>query len=309
VLTWTSIFFMNNPDTSDPVYALTSLGVNNYVTLDPTWTAQLMIAQKSDIKDPLATNPATQGNITLKQLLTYLRYMFNVYYSVDAGVLKLEHISYFENYAVIVDLTTYVTEQLGCNEYDHLKQEIPRRENFTWMESKQIYNDDFRGVPIEYSEDCSSDGEKSYPVDRVTTDILFVTDWPDMIADDGFVIIATRLVSGTYYINVETGLLSGATKMNGHLSWANLQYNYHRHNRYLPSGNMNRVDENFISWRPNIRQQQFDIPLCCGDTFNPQARFLTTLSQRFLSNKRGTVTAAEFNLEMETIKLTMAYSI
>lgn len=312
VLEYQSIFFDWNPNVADPVYALTSSGLNNYVTGQVSKTRWLMWAQKTDIKDPLATNPATSGITTFAEILRDLRFMFNVYYSASGGVFKLEHISYYERYSIVFDLMQDKVEQAGKNEYEHLSDDIPKKETFHWMEGDYaigyVSYDDFVGRPIVYDNQCARAEEVDYAVDDITTNLQWINDFPDQISDDGFVIIATMFDGTIYNINYETGLLSGNGKLNAHLSWANLHYNYHRHNRYLSSGKMNDVVTDFISWKPNIKQVPFDVSLCCGREFEPNAEFLSILGTRHLGNITGRLYSAEFNLSRSTITLTLKYS-
>lgn len=313
-----SIFFDFQPNVLDPVYLLTSSGLNNYVSVFTSApnleskTRWLMWAQKSDIKDPLASNPATKGVIKFSKLLQDLRFMFNVYYSCVDGVFKLEHISYYERYSVVMDLTLYKKEQAGKNEYEHLSDDIPKRETFHWMEGDYpvgaISFDDFVGRPIIYDSECARGDEIDYAVDDITTNLQWIVDAPDEISDDGFVVLATKLVSGVYNINYEIGFLSGNGKLNAHLSWANLHQNYHRHNRFLPSGNMNDNAVDFLSWKPNIKQVPFDIQLCCEETFNPNAQFLSVLGEKYLQRTNGRLYSADFNLSRSTITIVLKYS-
>lgn len=312
-LEYTSIFFDWNPDITDPFYALTSGGVNNYVTMVETWVDQLMIAQKRDIKIPFASNPGSIAMVKFKKLMEDLRCMFNVYMDVtETGDFLIEHIKYFRNQNSAIDLRVAgVQFNKRKNEYEHLKTQIPRKEWFRFMESSPSGYGDWADAPIIYSDVCSLENlEVSNSADDITTNLQYIADYPEDIDDSGFCIIATKYNGTIYALNFEAGLLSGTVRVNAHLSWANLLYNFHRYERYLPNGIMNEVDETFFTWKPNIKQVQLSLPHCCDDPeFNAEELFDTALGQLF-GGKKGHVESAEHpNDNSELINIIFKYSI
>lgn len=308
-----SIFLNINPDTSDPFYALTNGGVDNYITASKSWTNQLMISQKADIKDPNASNSASVAVTTLEKILKWLT-MFRVFWDIDAnGYLILEHYHWWEEKATNYNFLSYDKLQLGRNVYEHNNTEVPLDEEFSFMENDpdKYAQKDFKGVPIHYNSPCANiESNTSFVLDDLTTNIEFIHDYPDAISDDGFVMIASELVAGVYYMNNEITLYTGHAKMNGHLSWPNLQYNYWRYDRYLPSGLMNNQQQDFISWKPNVKQVAIEFPWCCADgEFDPNGKFITVLGTKFLNGKFARMHSAELDVLKDSIKLVFKYSI
>ena len=85
-----SDFFEWSPIGDTPGY----VAGQNYVTGETNQVDHLVILQKSDAIDPTASNPATIGEITLKEMLQFMVETFRVYWIIDDdGNLRLEHIS------------------------------------------------------------------------------------------------------------------------------------------------------------------------------------------------------------------------
>ena len=84
-------------------------------------------------------------------------------------------------------------------------------------------------------------------------------------------------------INCEVGQLSGGNIRNGHLSSANLQYHYHRHNRIFLTGTMNgggaSPTTTFLSAQPHKLQTEIEFPVCCDDDPDPMNQIRTELGE------------------------------
>lgn len=303
----TSIFFDKNPNTSDPKY---SPGIN-YVTGTSSAVDQLIISHRTDVVDTSATNPAhaPAGNLTLKQMFQWAREEFNVYWDIlPNGKLRMEHFSYFQA-TLSLDLTAaqykpYVDKK---NAYSHTREPIPSFEVFQWQDG-QIGTLDFLGKNIVYDAGCTAPGQKvEHNPELLSTDLPYLTNNPDLSrSSEGFVMIATDIYLGDYIVESEIGVLSGNIMPNGHLSWANLHQNYHRWNRYLPSGEMNGTDTTFLSWRPNVKQVDITIPQCCVVP-NPDGYFITELSD--IIPAMGRVNTMEQAFKQDTLKLSLEYAI
>lgn len=318
-----SDFLSINPVGDAPGY----LPGYNYVTGDVQKIDQLFISAKSDILLPLATNPASVANLTFNELMSWMQSMFNVRWWItrsvipNQNVLRIEHVKYF-NYAVQVNLTVAPFAKLlnGTNSYSRINDKRPRREIYKWMEAKSA---DFVGADIVYNFDCVDatiggtrggnlgvdrfqSNSVTYSADGVTTDIPFITTNPSEISSDGFVIMAAIVDSGNFYMLNEAGLISGNVIQNGHLSWANLHYNYHRYNRVLLQGLMNNNSEIFFTAKPTKEQGNVTIFDCCGgidDDVNSTeiiGTFTTGLGNGIMDNYRK-------NLKDDTIILKLLY--
>ncbi len=309
-LTYRSIFFNRNPDTSDPVYINdTAGGTLNYWTGLATRINHLMLSQKTDIKFPNATDPAVTGMWTLRALLRDLFLMFKATWDIDDdGNFKIEHISYFPRTASTIDLSDAAVdfERFKKMEvYEHRDTEIPEREEFHWMDEVGTAGTFFKGVPIIYNSVCATKGKiQDWSVEDITTDLEMISTFTNDIDDDGFVMLHCVEVGGDYYIDTDSG------RTNGHLSWTRLHENYHKIDRYLPTGNMNGVPNTVFDLpKPNVKQVVLSVRVCCGDVFDPQNTFLPVIGTADYLGAVGRVLDAKFNMKTQILKLTLGYSI
>lgn len=229
----------------------------------------MFIYQKSDIKRPGVSNPATVGFLKLKDLLAWLNSVFcdTLRWKVNGTDFIIEHISFFEG-ANGEDLTS--TQAAAVNKRNNFTfdtDKLAPRETFAWMDPTT--DGDFHGLDIIYPSSCTDNSLSpvSINADRVFTDLGRVDSLPDSVSDEGFFLMATDLVSGVYYINRETGAASGDIKPNAHLSWANLQENYGTWGRLQATGTLNNVSQTFNSYKRSKRQQAIPMQLSVDDYF------------------------------------------
>lgn len=304
-----SDFFEWNPVGDAPGYAA---GIN-YVTGNVNQVDLLTIAQKSDVLKPDASQSATRGEMTLKEMHTILATMFQVYWDVDdAGNFRYEHISFF-TYPIGLDTTAapYASQRQlrSMNKYDYKGEELPKYERFKWMEAK---NRDFIGSEIRYESPCvnqtGQNDVKNYAVEQVTTDIQYIKENPEEISVEGWSIFANYYSPVGIEVITDLGALTGSSMVNAPLSWANLHRDYHRHNRYQPQGFMNGTLQTFFSFRPNVKQIPIAVKVCDCDilTFNPAYRVKTELGEVHL-NAYGIIKKAEFLPKTNMLRLTIEY--
>lgn len=257
-LTVVSDFFNINPDATAP---------SNDAYTASSALHTLFIYQKSDIKRPDASTPATVGYLTLKDLLDWLRDMFNVYWTVSGSTFRLEHISYFEG-TNGEDLTSTQSDRVANrNNVTFDNDKLAPREQFSWMDPTT--DPDFRGLDIVYPSSCT-DPELNpvpYALSQVFTDLGKVNENVEAVSDEGFFFMATDLVSGTYYLNREYGEISSEIKANAHLSWANLHENYLTWGRLQSTGTLNNVSQTFNSYKRSKRQQPLPVVFAVADYF------------------------------------------
>lgn len=297
-----SDFFEWNPTGSAPNY----IAGYNYVTGNVNQVDELLIFQKTDVINPLATNPATIGELTFEELMQVYRVMFQVYWDIDdEGYLRLEHWKYWD-FALGLDTTA----SEGSSEkliYSGLTDDIPQAERATWMEA---VSRDFVGLDIEYSGPCVSDDKEAedYSPGKITTEVTFVVSDPDSISREGFVIMATALSDGVYNTIIDIGAITENFITNAPLSWANLQRDYWTWNRKLREGKMNGVEQVFDGFMPNIEQDQFSVVMCCPLlAFNAQSRVKTELSSG-LGGVYAIVESSSFSVKTNRLSLTLRYS-
>ena len=327
-LTYQSTFFDNDSLPSDaPTEIKTIITAHptyNYVTEETNKLNHLMIAQKSDIVSCVqspgtgcsASEAATKGLITFKDLYQYLNKMFNVYLVIENSHLRLEHERYFQRSLGSIDLTseenTFANKnwEWHINKYRYVRNEMYGRERWTFMEQ---HNVDFIGEPIEYDEILSNtrieQRTKEYNLDLITTDIQYIYDVESASATldgsidrHGFVILQCSYDAATtpkYECENETGVLSGVQFPNNHLSVANLQDAYWRWGRILEDGTMNNDSVTFESWFKAKEQDEIRFDLCCT-SFDPIDLIKTSMGN-------GEVVSAGYNFSSGILRVILRY--
>lgn len=293
-LTVKSQFFQINPDT---------ITATNYVTGAASKVSNIYVFQKSDVKRPSVSGNATKANMTFEKLMAALGAMFNVQWDLIGTTVRVEHVSWFSKTAGLdLTLPRYAKNVNGLNQYSYKSEQIPEREEFKFMEASA---GDFLGLPIRYEGACvTAEGKKNIKTiaaENVTTDLELVLNNPDsdsnVVSDDGFVFIAC---DSNNLVLTEPAILQTGIRLNNTLAWAQLQRDYHKHNRPLQTGVMNDAVTNFLSVIPTRKGTALTVPFCCGDVFNPSDTVKTALGD-------GTVEKATFNFKTDTLTLDLIY--
>lgn len=288
-----SDFFQINPQNPSTI---------NYVTGALTLVNKIVLFQKSDVKRPTAFNNATKAEITFDKLMEALSNMFNVFYSVENNVFRLEHISWFSrNAGFNLTLPKYAKFLKGKNNYTYDIEDIPQKE--IWKFKEQLSYGEWV-AQIDYSNACAigsnKNNEKTYLVDELMTDVELCLNNSsadsNVVEDAGFVMIATKQFNNDYYIITEGG------RLNNSLAWSKLVQRYHFHNRPINRGNFNGTMTTFLSTKPFKKGDKISIPLECGENFDPNNTMLTPLGI-------GIVDKAKFNLKTCMLDVELAYNV
>lgn len=266
-----SDFFEINPPGDTPGY----IPGDNYVTGTTNRINLLVFIQKSDFLNPTATTHAVKGILTFNQLMKVFKEVFQAYWFIEEGQLRIEHISWFtQTQAFNLTSANYLKFVNGKNSYEYIKAKMPREENWKWTEAGNI---DFLGLPIIYNSGCVNQDEvRNTTIQNVVTDIQYISTHATGSTNEGFVLVATEQDGSDYAVLSEVGLISGLSLPNNHLSLANLLYNYFRHNRVLLDGVMNNNATNFFTAIKTKKQIPLSFPFCCDDELIPEQAFITT---------------------------------
>ena len=294
-----SDFFQINPQ---------NLSSINYVTGEPTQVDNLILFQKSDVKRPNVSGNAWKAEWTFEKLMETLNFLFNVSYSLENGVFRLEHISWFSrNAGLNLTLPAFEKWTKGKRKYSYDVGDIPIREN--WKFKEAISYAGGWNAQIDYAGACAigsnKDAENNYVIDELTTDVQLCLDNSssdsNVVEDLGFVLIATKKYNGEYFIITEADATYG-TRLNNSLSFNKLVRRYHFHNRPLNKGVLNGDNVTFITTKPIKKGEKLTVPLCCETTFDPNNTVTTALGV-------GIVDGAQFNLMAETLELDLLYNV
>lgn len=296
ITTIKSDFFQWNPDVPTDI---------NYVTLQENELMHLSLHQKSDVRTPNSSEPASKGVLTFEQIAKWFSDMFHVWWFMeDENTLRFEHISVIGT-ALGLDLTQdpYYEKVKFQRNYEYDKTILPRIEKFQFMEQEFVDN---TGFPIEYKDAtgewslCAGDSEDVIAPDQLTTDMLLLQANPADVARSGFVMMANDYNGVEYQVRTTIGAFTGQNIINAALGWANLHENYLKWDRALEEGYMNRVFTSFNTKRRIKKQKGFKITLCCEEDFNPVNLVKTNLGT-------GKIEEAEIDFQTRKLELKIKY--
>lgn len=286
------IFDMNSPEDNSISYVT---GLTNKLRF-------ILIEQKSDALKPTASQGATIGELNFTDFTTILRHMFNCFWDFIDGVIRIEHLSFFQRTNGL-DLTApqFANMIKASNKYDFSLKDLPKFERWILKDSGGM---DFVGQDVSYNNICvNQDAETNtaqYDISLVSTDIDYLQRNPDDLSKDGFVFFCCSFTGGQYVLNQDIGILTGIVQLNGHFSLANLLPAYHLHGRILESGTMNGISQIFLSYKRYKRQNVFNIQLCCDTPYNNQEFMKTFLGW-------GEIFETEFSTKNNTLAVTLKH--
>lgn len=302
-----SDFFGINPVGDAPGY---EAGIN-YVTGMPTQTEGILLVQKSDVIVPGASQPATKGDLSIKELLEILYTMFRVKWFVDQdGYLRIEHYKYF-NSEVSIDITAMPADKvLEVMSHEDANNGTPVIERMSFDDALGL---DFIGADIVYSGPCIADGTQQqvaeYSAMGIITDVALLLNDPSANSRKGFVILACSFNGTNYDTIIDMGALSGEYVSNAPASTANLQRDYWTWDRYLSVANVNREDTVFDGFLPTIEQAGITV-LCQGCAvldFDANGLVRTKLGQQHLGGVDAEIEKASLGANGH-LRLTLRYS-
>lgn len=157
----------------------------------------LCITPKTNILNGLYSQPQQTAQLTLKTVLDMLANTMQLYWFVEDGKLRIEHIRFFKNggsysasAAVGYDLTALKSPKLGkawafhTSSWSYDKEDIPERMEFAWSDEGSM---PFDGMPIEVLSSLVNAGSiESINVAKFMSDIDMMLLNPSSISEDGF---------------------------------------------------------------------------------------------------------------------------
>lgn len=280
-------------------------GTTNYV--NPSQPGYwIHIACKSDIIDPAASNPATVLELSFEDIEKMMAEVFNMFWVLEfvnlAGGyynVRFEHISWFARSANY-DAMSVTNAPLNKfkNKIKIIKDDIPLQDTYKMMEAEDV---DFVGEPIIYGENCSNRKKEERGYEYVTTDLNMIVNNSANVDPEGFVLVDLHISSGVPMPYATAGAISGVSKQNARLSWANLHADLHRHGRPVKSFTMNGAGT--LALGPVYRKEQLDIltQMCCTDDYNKHESLVIT------EFGKGMIDEAEINYTKEIIKFKLRH--
>lgn len=166
-------------------------------------TFTLLLSPKSNILSGEYTQPAQKAPTTLRQVLSMLASVYQCYWYIDGGKLRIEHISFFKNggsYSSVPSIGRDLTEEINTrngkalayatSQYSFEKEEMPERYSFGWMDDVTL---PFTGMPIEViSQYVKQDRTEDVNVTNFTSDVDYMLLNPEECSPDGFALLAAN---------------------------------------------------------------------------------------------------------------------
>lgn len=291
-----SDFFQINPTS-----AFYLPGVTNY------WD-KMVVAAVSDIQFPLPSNVATKELVTFGKIMLDLNTLFNVYWFIDSNYnLRIEHYLWFEGSAGL-DLTEdrYAPYVAGKNKYTYDVNKFPKKESWKIANHRQTTSLTYGGLANVGKESS----EKIRTTNIIRTDYDACMENPSnsgvfLMATDGGTIAppSWRMLQGG-----EISVLENV-KLSPHYLVPRLQ-TYGRPSLYaLIASTIDRQYAETVaggiildSTIPVKKQVEFEIPLCCADSFDIKDQITTPLGTAYVDK-------ATFNSKTEMLSLALKYKI
>lgn len=291
-----SVSFSNTTDYSELLYSTTNpLGGFSYLDFDGgsiatayTGNLQYFLTPKSNIISANYDQPAAKAETTLGGILQMLRDTFKIYWHVDNGRLRLEHISWYQKggtYSTPIvgtDLTQLVQPRNGKNwgfaknKWEFDKESMPERFEYGWMDD---VTPPFEGFNIDILSNYVQEGRvEDLNIGIATTDIDFVQSNPQEVSKDGFCLISAVLLNGVYrvpFIEANLDYNHEVIMQNGFLSWLALHPKYHIYD--LPADRVKVNNEETILFQNNTRQKKQEVSFPAGQNINPYQLVKTSI--------------------------------
>lgn len=164
-------------------------------------TFRLLISPKSNYLKGQYDNSALSGKVTLQQIFKMLQSVYKLYWFVEGGKLRIEHVSYFTNgmgygssLRTGVDLTktedprTGKSWAFGTNKWSFEKPEMPQRYEFAWADE---VTGPFTGGALEVqSQFVESGRNEDISASPFTSDVDYMAVMSSFISMDGFALLA-----------------------------------------------------------------------------------------------------------------------
>lgn len=314
-----TVVFGNTTEFSEFLYATTNpLGGFTYLDFDGGTIAtsyagnlHYFLTPKTNILVGDYDQPAQKAEVTLNQILGMLRDVFKVYWHVDNGMLRLEHVSWYQKGGtytgtnVGADLTDLIQPRNGKNwnfyqnKWEFEKENMPERFEYGWMDDVSA---PFEGNAIEIVSNYVQRGKiEDMNVNGITTDIDFAMANPQTMSRDGLCLISTVLLSGEYripFIEMDIGYNQEVVMQNGFLSFLYLHPKFHTYD--LPSDNVIINGQQQTLFQNITKRKKQEVTYPATQIINPYQLVRTGLGD-------GIVDKLKIDMESRIIKATIKH--
>lgn len=272
----------------------------------------LYITPKSNIVVSNFEQPAQKANITLDNILRFLRNSLKLYWHIENGRLRIEHISWYNNGGSYIntvlstDLTTLIQPrnnkqwQFALNKYEFEKENMPERYQYGWMDDVSV---SFEGHNIDILSGYVKEGRiEDVTTTNFTTDIDFILANPTDVSKDGFCMLATFNDNGVNRVGYRVDNYTTERKLhfqNGLLSWLYLHKLFHVYS--LPSNRVRINNEILDITTTNVtRYKKQDLTYPTNSPINPYGLIRTSLGD-------GKIDKLDVSMESYIVKATIKH--
>ena len=162
---------------------------------------RLLLTQKSNILAGEYQQPAQKAPVTLGSVLDMLRNAYNLYWHIDNGKLRIEHISWYRNggsysgaATMWLDLRSLINVRNGHaytfakNKVKFDKQDMPERYQYQWADD---VTQPFNGDAIQILSPTAQQGNiEEVSLSDFNSDVDFMLLNPASASEDGFALLA-----------------------------------------------------------------------------------------------------------------------
>lgn len=296
-----SDFFQWNPENPSNI---------NYVTQTLNKYTNLLVFQKSDVKNPYATGnagfdqDAKSSELKFSDLLEDICNIFQLEWEItDDGKFKIEHVSYKSRHNGLDTTRGNITARLnnGRRQYSYDNDGIPKKEVFLFMDDTS--SGDFKAAPIIYTNPIAGKekDEEKYIIKNFTTDVMLCLANPSadskVVSKEGFVLMACSPMMSV----LRDKSIRGNETVNNPLAWSQLHRDFWRHNRFMLNFKMNEIDSLALSVKPIKVQESIKYLLCCESEFDTEGLIKTGLGDN------GILESATFRFNNNIIEMKVAF--
>lgn len=274
-------------------------------------TKTLMISPKSNVLNGEFQVPAQKAPITLQQVLTMLRNMYQLYWFIDNGKLRIEHIRYFKNGgsytnapSIGYDLTTLLHPRnekpwgFAVNTIRFDKDNIAERYEYSWGDD---VTELFTGEPIDILSNFAQTGNiENVNIGGYNPDVDIMLLNPTNMSQDGFALFGAVRTGDVYTLPLVPITYQGFIfqVQNGYLAMRRIQPNYLLWDMPAYNVRVNGNDTTAFGIK-RLKKQEVTIPIE-DDEPNLVGLVKTNIGE-------GTIEKISLNLNDRTIKTSVEY--
>ena len=265
------------------------------------------VFQVTDIKLPDATEAATIQEVSLKDFLTRLYNQFQVRFSLDGTELVVEHVSYFDNLEVGIDLATDYPQAIRGKEQYSYKQDTPPKAEVFYHDSESLCQLLFRrwdfsyeieaGAPVPQNCAPAFGATAETVAQYVCNDVQSIFANPDNFSDELMVFVNCFTYDGDLYMDGNAGQDFGV--MNIRMSPGYLRPFWYYRRWFYYGQKRNRTFTDYFTFESIIAtkiQTELEIPIRNKTDFDSLRKVTTTLGT-------GRVLDAKYSFKTGRLKL------